>query len=154
MFRKGLFKHNYCSFIHCSFKEMLTGVDQNWPKVPSLSGSFFPNKFLSQVPSSFYHRVHAIETLVPLLNHLRMLQVLVVNFCHSLASGLPRQNVFQPWSMSPPLISRVYPRYFTWGATLLPQPWPEHGFIVMRAYRLSCLHRQNCPTWLIAMART
>ena len=28
------------------------------------------------------------------------------------------------------------PRYFTWGATLLPQPWPEHGFIVMRAYRL------------------
>ena len=27
------------------------------------------------------------------------------------------------------------PCYFTWGAALLPPPWPEHGVIVIRAYR-------------------
>ena len=54
-----------------------------------------------------------------------------------MASGLPWQTVFQPWSMSHLRSHRGFnPRYFTWGATLLPQSWPEHGFIVMRAYRL------------------
>ena len=81
MFRKGLFKHSYCSFIHYSFKEMLTGVDQNWPKVPSLSGSFFPNKIHSQSSSSFYSQSSSQYETYSISSPRGSTKILVKNFC-------------------------------------------------------------------------
>ena len=136
MFRKGFSKHNYYSFYYF-LKEMLTGVDQNWPKVPSLSGSFFPNKFSFTKFKFILSQSSRYPDLCSPTNHSRMLQVLVENFRQLVGIGSTSIDRFPTLKYEPsPLTSRVYPRYFTWGATLLPQPWPEHSFIVMRAYRL------------------
>ena len=154
MFRKGLFKQSYSSFIFISPKRCWSVLIGIWPKVPSLSGSFFPNKFHSKFKfilsqsSRYPDLCSPTQPFEDAVGPSRELSSTV-----GIGSTLTDRFPTLKYEPSPPT-SRVYPCYFTWGATLLPQPWPEHGFIIMQTYRLSCLHRQNCPTWLIAMAKT
>ena len=87
------------------------------PKFLAFPIPFFQTRFIHKVQVHFIHRVQANMKLIPSHPLGDLLRFWSRTFV-LLASGLPRQTVFQPWSMSPQLISRIYPRYFTWGAAL------------------------------------